>query len=306
MEAYHSGEKEVQERAGVRHFSERVAGAIRQEIPEIAQSFLAVQSYVFMSMLDSKRQPWATLLFGAAGFLSAPDEKTVEIRASLISGDSLEGCLKPGLPVGLLAIDFSTRKRVKIKGKILQATDPIQIKVERVYSLCPKYIQKRIVTDKTSFSPKTGSAKAAQGKNLTKPQQQLIASADTFFIATHHPETGADVSHRGGLPGFVEVINDSTLRFPDYIGNNMFNTLGNIIVNPHAGLLFIDFETGSLLQMTGQAEIGWSESERQKFTEAHRIVSFRVEKVSEISEACPLHWKLVDTSPFNPSPPRTS
>ena len=82
MEVYHSGEKEVQERAGVRHFSERVAGAIRQEIPEIAQSFLAVQSYVFITMLDSKRQPWASLLFGTPGFLSAPNENTVEIQVS--------------------------------------------------------------------------------------------------------------------------------------------------------------------------------------------------------------------------------
>jgi len=226
MEAYHSGEKEVQERAGVRHFSERVAHAILQELPSVAKAFLENQSYVFVTTLDSSNQPWASLLFGDPGFLSTPNENTVEIRTGLVSGDSLEGCLKPGVPIGLLAIDFSTRKRVKIKGKILQGTDPIQIKVERVYSLCPKYIQKRVVTDNTSFTQERGKAKTFDGKKLTQPQHQLIASADTFFIATHHPETGADVSHRGGLPGFVEVINDSTLHFPDYIGNNMFNTLG--------------------------------------------------------------------------------
>ena len=85
----------------------------------------------------------------------------------------------------------------------------------------------------------------------------LVAGADTFFIATWHPGGGADASHRGGRPGFVRVLDDRTLEFPDYPGNNMFNTLGNLVGHPRAGLLFVDFERGDLLQLTGRAKIRW-------------------------------------------------
>jgi len=143
-------------------------------------------------------------------------------------------------------------------------------------------------------------------KKLTDHQQQWLTSCDTFFIASYHSETGMDASHRGGMPGFVDVVNDSVIRFPDYAGNNMFNTLGNITANPRTGLLWVDFESGSTIQMTGRAEVVWSESETQKFNEAGRIVSFQIEEVLEARKAIPLRWALEDYSPFNPSPPLTA
>ena len=304
MESFHSGEKEVQERAGVRHFSEHVAGMIRPEIPPVAIKFLETQPYAVVATLDSNQRPWTSFLFGVPGFLSATDERTVEIRAQSISGDPLEKNLIPESPISVLAIDLSTRRRVKIKGQILSAKDPIRIKTERVYSQCPKYIQRRIVTDKSSFDQKA-PASMEKRKKLTDHQQKWLASADTFFISTYHPETGMDVSHRGGMPGFVEVVSDSEIHFPDYAGNNMFNTLGNITAQPHTGLLFLDFDKGRTLQMTGRAEVIWSESEKQRFTEAGRIVSFSIEDVVEIREAFPMRWNLQGYSPFNPSPPRT-
>ena len=147
MGVYHSGEKKVQDQAGVRDLAEHLAGVIRPEIPSFARSFLEAQHILIISTLDSSKRPWASLLFGSPGFVSTPDERTVDIRTLPIPGDPLESNLMQGSPVGLLAIDFSTRRRAKIKGKILLTSDPIQIKTERVYSLCPKYIQRRFVKD---------------------------------------------------------------------------------------------------------------------------------------------------------------
>jgi len=302
MKTFHSGEIEVQKRAGVREFAERVAGGFHEEIPPIAKSFLEVQPFGIVATLDSDKRPWASVLFGAPGFLSATDNKTLEIHTRPIHGDPLEKNLMPESPISLLGIDFSVRKRVKIKGKILSNKDPIQIRTERVYSQCPKYIQRRVVTEKPAVPPK--SSVAEKRKDLTNRQQQWIASADTFFIANYHPETRTDASHRGGMPGFVEVASNSMLRFPDYSGNNMFNTVGNMTACPPAGLLFMDFEKGSTLQMTGRAEVIWDESEKRKFTEAMRIISFSIEEVLEIREAFPVRWNFQDYSPFNPSPPR--
>jgi len=304
MEKFHSGELEVQERAGVREIAEHVGGMIRPEITGIAASFLETQSYVIAASLDSGKRPWASILFGAPGFMKAPDARTVEIRTPLISGDPLEKNLIEDAPMGLLVIDLELRRRVKIKGNIV-SKDPIQIKTERVNAQCPKYIQSRSLKGAVSHPSKSSGASEVR-KNLTSLQQQWITSADTFFIATFHPQTGADPSHRGGMPGFVEVVSDSLLRFPDYSGNNMFNTIGNITANPPTGLLFLDFETGRTLQMTGRAEIIWDETEKQKFNDAERIVSFKIEEVVEIQEALPLRWDFQDYSPFSPNPARTS
>ena len=83
-----------------------------------------------------------------------------------------------------------------------------------------------------------------------------MSSADTFFLGTQHPDRGADASHKGGDPGFVRVEGTDVL-WPDYAGNNMFNSLGNLAVDPRAALLFIDFDTGGVLQLSGTAELEW-------------------------------------------------
>jgi predicted pyridoxine 5'-phosphate oxidase superfamily flavin-nucleotide-binding protein len=135
----------------------------------------------------------------------------------------------------------------------------------------------------------------------TDEQRRLILNADTFFIASAYPEGGADASHRGGNPGFVWFLNGNTLEFPDYSGNTMFNTLGNIAVNPSAGLLFLDFEGGGTLQLTGEARIVWDVGRAAGFAGAERVVEFRVQEAVEIQSSIPLRWQFQGYSPFNPA-----
>jgi hypothetical protein len=296
---FHAGELEVQARAGVRDTARRVAGVIRSTMPPTAQEFVRSQQMVVMSTVDSHGRVWASILTGKPGFIQAVDERTLRIDAEPVSGEPLSENLKTGDEIGVLVIELSTRRRMKVKGKaeLLQKRG-IYVHAERVYALCPKYIQARVVVADPAES-RVGH-RIQRLENLSEKQRNWIAKADTFFIASFHPETGADASHRGGYPGFVTVLNENKLVFPDYSGNNMFNTLGNISANPNAGLLFIDFERGNTLQFTGKAQVIWDNDRVAEFAGAERLVEFDVERVIEIAGAIPLRWEFLGYSPFNP------
>lgn len=133
--------------------------------------------------------------------------------------------------------------------------------MDQAYGNCPKYIQTRALTPASS-SDAVPTAQTETFSSLTDTAREIIRQADTFFVASHNNEDdqhdvgGVDVNHRGGRAGFVRIDGDS-LIIPDYMGNFAFNTLGNFVLNPVAGLLFIDFETGDVLQLTGRTEILW-------------------------------------------------
>ena len=91
-------------------------------------------------------------------------------------------------------------------------------------------------------------------------------------------------------------MDDRTLRIPDYAGNNMFQTLGNIAADPRVGLLFLSFDTGTTLQLTGQARILWEPDAKG----AERAIEVEIGEVVEIAGRGPLGWRFVESSPFNP------
>jgi predicted pyridoxine 5'-phosphate oxidase superfamily flavin-nucleotide-binding protein len=296
---FHSGELEVQARAGVLDTARRVAGVMRSTIPPVAQEFLKHQQMVVLSTVDANGRVWASVLTGVPGFLQALDENTLRIYAAPIPYDPLGENLNTGNEIGLLVIELSTRRRMKLKGKAeLAKNNIICVHAERVYALCPKYIQAREVISRAE------DADNRHDKHLTselnEKQRTWVEQTDTFFIASFHPGTGADASHRGGYPGFVRVVNAGKIVFPDYSGNNMFNTLGNITANPNAGLLFVDFENGSTLQVTGRASVIWDQDRIEEFAGAERLVEFEIEQVIEIANAVPLRWEFLGYSPFNP------
>ena len=107
----------------------------------------------------------------------------------------------------------------------------------------------------------------------------LISRADTFFLGTTDPGRGADASHRGGAPGFVRV-DDAGLWWPDHRGNNMFNSLGNLEVNPEAALLFLDLTSGRTLHLSGRGEVEWGRAGRTGDDDSTgRIVRFSLERL---------------------------
>jgi len=296
---YHSGELAVQSKAGVQEMAARIGNSIRPQIPSAAQDFLSYQQIAVASSIDSEDRIWASLLTGEPGFLSAPNARTLVINATPLPADPLAQNIHADASIGLIIIEPATRRRMRVNGRI-EAHQPgtLTVHTEQVYANCPKYIQKRRFAWEDQASDKEHTT--ARRGDLTDKQQAWIAAADTFFIATRHPTYGADASHRGGLPGFVHVESSDRLLFPDYAGNTMFQTLGNIEVNPRAGLLFIDFATGDTLQLTGKAHIIWDEQRAAAFEGAQRLVEFSIEEAIEITNETPLRGTLIEYSPFNP------
>ena len=296
---YHGGELAVQARAGVRGIAEMNERVIKTTINAGVQRFLQEQPMAFAASVDDLGRVWASVLAGLSGFMVAVDERTLHVDAVPPVTDPLHGNLQVNPNVGLLIMDFSTRRRLRLNGRAeVQPDGSFDVRALQVYGNCPKYIQARQVEVSEPVVQNPTDVRVAD--RLTAQQQQWISRADTFFVASAHPEAGADASHRGGDHGFVTVNSPTELTWPDYSGNSMFNTLGNITVNPRAGLLFLDFETGGTLQLTGEARVSWDAKQISQHRGAERLVSYQVTKVLEVPEALPLRWTFQEHSPFNP------
>ncbi|MBC8102075.1 MAG: pyridoxamine 5'-phosphate oxidase family protein [Cytophagales bacterium] len=314
MSTYHEGEVAVQEQAGVRTMSERVGNGIHAEIPEAAREFLSQQPFVVIGARDEvSGRVWASALFGAPGFAEAVDEHTVILAASPDADDPLQCVLSDGteaapVAVGLLAIEPATRRRMRLNGDARAVGTGLILTAREVYANCPKYIQARSFTaagpleDSPDQVHPVISDRPRHRTTLTPTQAAWVSGADTFFIASIHPESGADASHRGGSPGFLQVGADGkTLLFPDYSGNTMFNTLGNITATGVAGLLFISWQTGDLLQLSGDARVLWDDPRAAGFPGAERLVEFTLREAVERSAVAPLRSVgTVEYSRFNP------
>jgi predicted pyridoxine 5'-phosphate oxidase superfamily flavin-nucleotide-binding protein len=215
------------------------------------------------------------------------------IDAKPVAGDALADAFVPGADIGILGIELATRRRNRIHGRV--GTDDagaIVCAVDQTFGNCPQYIRERAWRHVDGVAAGTPS----RAMRLTPSQIDWIASADTFFIATGYRGDGddraygMDASHRGGDAGFVRVVDDTRLEFPDYAGNNHFNTIGNLVLDPRAGFLFVDFETGSLLQLTGRATIDWGSQAVARYPGARRLVAFDIEEIVELPTALPLRW----------------
>lgn len=295
---YHSGELEMQKRAGAVEAANRIGRTIYPVIAHVFVDFIQSQSLVTLGVVDGKGMVWASIVSGPPGFIEVVDERTLRIHAVPDRANPISESLRDGHDVGLLIIDFSTRRRLRLNGRVIEGADGFSIRTRQVYSNCPRYIQTRTCEfnkNETSL-PRTVQQAAALDKEL----QKWISNADTFFVASFHPLGGADISHRGGFPGFIQVVDDGTIVWPEYNGNGMFNTLGNLIENPDAGLLFVDFEKGDTLQLSGTAEILWDEERAAFFPGAERLVKFKVRKVITAENAIDLRCKFENFAPDNP------
>jgi uncharacterized protein len=298
--SYHAGELSVQRQAGVEEQARRIGQGIKATIPPAAQAFLQQQPMVLVGSIDTVGQVWASLLTGAPGFLMPIDQRTLRITATPIFGDPLRDNLHDQAQLGLLAIDLATRRRMRLNGQVECLGDGrFAVHARQVYANCLKYIQAR--TLETIATGVHGPGRIRRSDQLSAEQQAWVASSDTMFIASAHPDGGADISHRGGTPGFVRVVDARTLRIPDYAGNTMFQTLGNLQANPQAGLLLLDFASGATLQIAGTTRIIWEAERVAEFAGAERLVEVTVAEVVEIADAHPFRSHTVEHSPFNPA-----
>jgi ferredoxin-NADP reductase/predicted pyridoxine 5'-phosphate oxidase superfamily flavin-nucleotide-binding protein len=300
---FHRGEQAVQQQLGVREQMERFGRrVIRDHMPQQHQDFYQQLPFVFVGHADAQGWPWASILFNEPGFMRTPDTKTLVLKAQPVAGDPLADTLIPGTHLGLLGIELPTRRRNRLAAHIIESTDTqISLQVDQAFGNCPQYIQSRELERLDDELLPVSTVQVL--KKLDARAQALIASSDTFFVAsfvsnnTGDTSEGADVSHRGGRPGFIRVDSESTLTIPDYLGNNHFNTFGNFAENAKAGLLFLDFESGHLLTLTGSVEMLWDSSDTQYFKGAERLWQFHIDHGRWINHGLPLRWKMDAYSP---------
>lgn len=300
---FHAGEIAVQTLAGSReHMADIGPRLIRTSMPEQHRQFFPQLPFLAIGALDRDGQPWATLLSGAPGFAHSPDPRLLRVDALPPKTDPLHGSLAPGAPVSVLGIELPTRRRNRVNGSIAELdASGFALRVAQSFGNCPQYIRQRTAVPCLFASPPCVEAPTAL---LDDEAQQQIAVADTFFVASyfggHGPDdasAGADVSHRGGKPGFVRVDDARTLTWPDFRGNSYFNTLGNLYANPRAGLLIVDFANGDFLHLAGNAEIVWDDETRSGFAGAQRLVRFHVRETRRVRSALPAAWRDGDASP---------
>jgi uncharacterized protein len=253
---FHSGELAVQHRAGVQVQAARLAPMVsRGELRSGVAAFLSDTTFAALTARDRSGRLWTSPLLGPPGLLRAASSTTLWIDTALPSADPLHQ-LPDGQPVGLIAIDFTTRRRVRINGFLASAgASGLAVDVEQAYGNCPKYIQQRRLHIDPA-QPDTDRSQLFFGEVPRPEDVSLVQAADTFFFGTTHPGYGNDASHRGGPAGFVRVSHDH-LWWPDYPGNNLFNSFGNLSVDPTAALLFVDFCRGTTLQLSGTAAVRW-------------------------------------------------
>ncbi|NDP47027.1 MAG: flavin-nucleotide-binding protein [Sulfuriferula multivorans] len=301
LQAFHAGERQLQARVGVQERMTALGNqVIRMAMPEQHRAFFAQLPFVIAGSVDAEGQPWASILTNPPGFIGSPDAHHLLIHTRPLLGDPLHETLAAGASIALLGIEQQTRRRNRMNGVVERINDAgVLVGVQQSFGNCPKYIQARQV----KYVERGGSGVIEAGtvdsaSTLNERTRKLIARADTFFIATAHPDAsqgttrsnGVDVSHRGGKPGFVHADNDTTLTIPDFAGNRFFNTLGNILLNPRAGLLFIDFENGDLIYLAADAEIVFEGPELDAFAGAERLLRLTIRHVRHVTATLPLRW----------------
>lgn len=294
-DTWHPGELAVQARAGVK---EKMASLgprlIRNYMPDQHRLFFASLPMMIVGSEDKERNLWANPLFGKPGFIQSSSCERLSIDTSTSFSNTVLSHLNIGNPVGFLGIDLETRRRNRLNGIVVEK-DPHQltIDVQQSFGNCPRYIQQR----RLQVPPRYGKITTEFFTNWSSPLREFISSADTCFIASAYSSErtdkswGMDVSHRGGPPGFIDFDDHHRLIIPDYSGNSFFNTIGNLTVDPRAGLLFLDFLGGNIITLTMTAEVIWKNEEPILCGDQDRVIRLSLKEGYVIGNALPYRWE---------------
>jgi hypothetical protein len=295
LSPWHPGEVAMQRSAGV---AEKLAGRgqlLRDHLIDQHRQFYPQLPFIVVGAVDGRGDAWATILAGKPGFLQSPDPHRLSIAAPRDPHDPADQGMRDGDALGLLGIELDTRRRNRLNGLVRRhSAGAFDVLVQQSFGNCPQYIQMRDF----AFVRDPAVPRAEPPRPLDRRDEHartLITEADTFFVASYVDRDGrreVDVSHRGGKPGFVRVDANGVLTIPDFSGNRFFNTLGNLVANPKAGLLFVDFETGDLLQLTGDAEVVLDSPEIAAFEGAERLWRVTPRRILHRPDALPLRWRF--------------
>lgn len=295
---FHPGEQQIQSRLGMRDKLEDIGRRmIGDHMPEQHREFFALLPWLLVGSRDADGHPQASVLWGAPGFATSPQPQRLHIATLPEADDPLAANLRAGTGLGLLGIELPTRRRNRMNGRVEALSDGgFAVAVQQSFGNCPKYIQVR------SWQAATRQpGQLEQGEGLDPRWLPLVEGSDTLFIAS---SSGADmdISHRGGPRGFVRLARDGRLWLPDYSGNFMFNTLGNLLLEPRCALLWIDFASGDLLHLEARAELVWPEDYPEPAPPgAERMLALSPGRWRLRRGRLPLAFGSAEPSPFLPT-----
>jgi predicted pyridoxine 5'-phosphate oxidase superfamily flavin-nucleotide-binding protein len=294
---WHEGELAMQRSAGsADKLATRGHLLLRDHLIDQHRQFYPQLPFIVAGAVDGTGDAWATILSGKPGFLQSPDPYRLSIAAARHPNDPADGGMNDGNAVGLLGIELHTRRRNRLNG-LVRRTDAqaFDVLVQQSFGNCPQYIQLRdfaFVRNPAMTAPEV----PRELPRLDDRARAMITGADTFFVASYVEDAvrgrAVDVSHRGGRPGFVRIGADGVLTIPDFSGNRFFNTLGNLIANPRSGLLFVDFETGDLLQLTGDAKVILDSPEIARLEGAERLWRLTPRRILYRPDGLSLRWRF--------------
>jgi predicted pyridoxine 5'-phosphate oxidase superfamily flavin-nucleotide-binding protein len=298
---FHRGERVIQERAGETAQADRNVSVLTDTVIGGARPFIGKQSMAVVASVDPEGRVWASILFGQPGFAHTDTGKSIALAIPAQQRDATDPFwinVVANPSVGMLFIELGSRRRYRVNGKLLSNdASGVEVGVIEAYPNCPKYIQRRnLRAVGETHLPDT----AAHGSLIEGDVAAIVRQADTLFVASFHPQFGADVSHRGGTAGFVTILDEHTLRIPDYPGNCLYNTFGNFEVNPRAGLCIPDFSGNRLLQLSGEVMLHWDMSDPDNQTGGTlRFWDLRIDRSIVRNSPQQLEWEYLDPSPFN-------
>jgi len=295
FEHFHAGEVEVHAEWGIstEAYEQQSKQMMLPVINPQEHEFISKLTFSFAATVDSAGRPWASpLLAGVGPLFDITGPTTMTIASQHGDGDSFFDNLESTGELGVLFFNTATRRRAKSMGRGTQtASGKVDYEMTRLFGICPKYIFERhhtVSTDAVTTTPESR-------RGLDEADGVQLRASDTVFFASHSSH-GADVTHRGGSPGFIRTLDSNTIEIPDYAGNGMFNTLGNLRLDDRLALPSVDFTTGRTIQLTGRAAM-----KRTGFVlpEPERSVVVDIEQV-EVSWTQVGQWADVGPSRYTP------
>ncbi|KAL5349861.1 hypothetical protein ACLOAV_004895 [Pseudogymnoascus australis] len=289
-----------------------------------AASVLQRSPLIALGAVDDQGRPWTTLWGGEPAFARQVAPSIIAIKSNVARAhdpviDILLGAATPGEVVqggengtlmSGLAIDLDSRLRVKLSGRMVAgalqepekdsdaAEVQLVVKIETSLGNCPKYLNR-----KTIIPAIPTPSLLSTSLPLPPAAVDLIHAADLFFLSSSHP-VSPSTNHRGGPPGFIRILTNTadavTLVYPEYSGNNLYQTLGNYRLSPLASLLIPDFTTGNAIYLTGRVDILIGPAASAVLPHTSLAIKFTSTSHRFIGSSLPFRATPGELSPYNP------
>ena len=286
---------------------------------------------IAIGTLDKQGRPWTTLWGGEKGISQPIAQGILGVRSQVVThhdpvveelvGKEGDGTVVReegvGRMVSGLTIDLETRKRTKLFGRMVagaltlredEATDSQQsiaevqlvLKIEQSLGNCPKYLNKKHIEPAASHPELVSDS-----PQLPQRALDLLSKADLFFLSSANNDLDMDTNQRGGPAGFVRVISNeasgAVLCYPEYSGNRLYQTLGNLKVNPVLGICVPDFDTGDMLYLTGTTEVLIGPAAASILPRSNLAVKITITSARFVATALPFRGTAGELSPYNPA-----